>query len=408
MGETRTTDETTVLVVGGGATGVGIARDLSMRGVETRVVERGNLTSGATGHTHGVLHSGARYAVADPDSAAECIAENRILRDVAAGCVRETGGYFLDLPGDPEEYFERKVDACREAGIDVETVDGDDLREDRPWLTPEIERALRVPDGVVDAYKLTVANAVDAREHGATVTTGAEVVDFHAEDGRLAGATVRTDEGTERIDADHVVNAAGAWAGEVAALAGVEVPMKPSKGVMVVVDFEGVDAVYNRCRPTADGDIVVPRPDSVVLGTTSEEVSDPDDYPTEREEVDRMVAEGSEMIPDLRDAAVREAYWGVRPLFGGTERTFADGRALTRSYTLLDHATRDDLAGFSTIVGGKLTTYRLMAESVADAVCDRLGVSGECRTADEPLPGPGDEAFEAALAEFGPRPPAAE
>ncbi|WP_227353262.1 FAD-dependent oxidoreductase [Haladaptatus salinisoli] len=403
--------KTDVLIIGGGITGTGVARDLGLRGLETVVVERGRLADGATGNMHGLLHSGARYAVADPESAADCIEENRILRDVASHCVDETGGYLVQLSADDESYFERARRSCLDCGIDAEPVAVEAVRDDCPRLSPEAERAFRVPDAVVHPFPLTVANAVGARERGGTIGTHAEVVDVLVEDGAVVGAEVRHREasGTEEIRADHVVNATGAWAESVGAMAGVEIPMRPSKGVMVVVDYPALDAVLNRGRPASDGDIVVPHERTVVLGTTSAEVEDPDDYPKTERETDRMVEAASEMIPDVATARVVRSYWGVRPLFGGTDADIEDGRSLTRDFTLLDHEERDDRPGMTTIVGGKLTTYRQMAEAVADRVCSALGVTEPCRTATEPLPGRDDpDALRGALDEFGPLPPAEE
>src|SRR5262249_6168008 len=92
-----------VLVVGGGATGAGLVRDLAMRGLRCLLVEQGDLATGTTGHFHGLLHSGGRYAVTDPAAARECIAENRIVRRIAAPEVEETGGLFCWLEDDPDD-----------------------------------------------------------------------------------------------------------------------------------------------------------------------------------------------------------------------------------------------------------------------------------------------------------------
>ncbi|MFW6265589.1 MAG: FAD-dependent oxidoreductase, partial [Halanaeroarchaeum sp.] len=86
-----------VVVVGGGATGTGIARDLAMRGADVILLEKDSLAEGTSGRMHGLLHSGSRYAVSDPESARQCIAENRILREIASHCVEETGGLFVQL-----------------------------------------------------------------------------------------------------------------------------------------------------------------------------------------------------------------------------------------------------------------------------------------------------------------------
>ena len=87
-----------VIIIGGGATCAGTARDCAMRGLKTILIERLDFTAGATGRNHGLLHSGARYAHADPESAAECIEENMILRKIARHCVEETDGLFITHP----------------------------------------------------------------------------------------------------------------------------------------------------------------------------------------------------------------------------------------------------------------------------------------------------------------------
>jgi glycerol-3-phosphate dehydrogenase len=375
---------TTVLVIGGGATGVGIARDLALRGVDVTLVERGALAGGTTGRSHGVLHSGARYAEADPDDAAACLAENRILREVAGGCLRETGGYLLRLDGDDPGYFERKRAACADLGMETTTLDGDAFRERVPEASPAVERALAVPDAVVSPSRLVVANAVAAREAGATIHTHAPVESMTVADGRMRAVAVGGTVGAT-VATDVVVNATGPWAGRCAALAGVTVPMRPTRGAMAAVENPGVDAVLNRCRPPADGDIVVPTPETAVLGTTSAAVDDPDDFERPEAAVDRVVDECAALCPAVAEAATVRTYWGVRPLYAPDEAR-RDDRSISRGFAVLDH-TDENAAGLVTAVGGKLTTYRLMAETTADLVCERLGVDAACRTADQPLPG---------------------
>ncbi|MFB6195782.1 MAG: FAD-dependent oxidoreductase [Haloplanus sp.] len=395
---------TTALVIGGGATGASVARDLALRGIDVTLVDRRSLAAGTTGRSHCVLHSGARYAEADPDDAAACLAENRILRDIASGCVAETGGYFLQLDGDDPAYFDRKRAACRDLGMDVETVDGATFRERVPAASSAVDRALAVPDAVLSPARFVVATVADARAAGADVYTHSPVEDIRVADGRIESVAVggRLD---ARVDADAVVNATGPWAEGCAALAGVSVPMAPTRGVMVAVENPGVDAVLNRCRPPADGDIVVPRGDEAILGTTSVPVDDPDAFERSPAETARTVGECAAMCPGVAGRVVRRTYWGVRPLYAPDEAARGDGasdaRGISRGFAVLDHAD-DGAAGFVSVVGGKLTTARRMAEATADLVCDRLGVSAPCRTAERPLPGTDDPTeLDALLAEFG-------
>lgn len=382
-------DDTTVLVVGGGATGAGIARDLALRGARVTLVDRGGLGSGTSGRSHGLLHSGARYAESDPDGAAECIAENRTLRDVAGECIRDTGGLFVRLTGDDPEYFEEKLAACERVGIETERLTPAETRELVPDLADDVREAFRVPDGVVYPSRLVAANAADAAAHGATVRTDAPVTEMTVDNGAVETVTLGGD-ADRTISPEVVVNATGAWAGRLAAMAGVTVEMAPSRGVMVAVDYDGLGPALNRCRDPDDGDIVVPHDGQVVLGTTSVPVDDPDEYERAEWEIEQSVEECAAMLPPVADAPRVRTWWGVRPLYAPDE-SGTDRRGISRGFTVLNHAT-DGADGLVTVVGGKLTTYRRMAEVTADRVCGRLGIEAECETATRRLPGADDPA----------------
>jgi glycerol-3-phosphate dehydrogenase len=171
-------------------------------------------------------------------------------------------------------------------------------------------------------------------------------------------------------------------------MADVTVEMAPSRGVMISVEYDRLGPALNRCRDPDDGDIVVPHDDEVVLGTTSVPVSDPDDYEEADWEIETSVQECAAMLPPVADAPTVRTWWGVRPLYAPDEAA-TNRRGISRGFSALDHAA-DGVDNFTSIVGGKLTTYRQMAEAVSDLVCDRLGVDAECETATRPLPGADD------------------
>ena len=390
-----------IVVIGGGSTGIGIARDLSMRGLSVTLVEQGNLTHGTTGRMHGLLHSGGRYAVSDQKSAVECIEENRVLRDIASHCVEMTDGLFVKRPEDTEEYFQQKLQGCRECGIPAEVLSGEDARALEPHLATDIDKAIKVPDGAVDPFRLVVANAASAEQHGARIETHSTVTDLLVESGEIVGVEVEhasgpgkrvhgTEGGSERIEADYVVNATGAWAGRIGELAGLDIEVRPSKGVMTIMNIRQVDTVINRCRPKGDADIIVPHETTAILGTTDEEVSDPESYPEEQWEVDLMIETLSELVPMLTQARTIRSFWGVRPLYEPPEVGSDDPTDITRDYFLLDHDERDGVPGMTSIVGGKFTTYRQMAEEISNHVCAKFAIDAACRTADVPLPGSED------------------
>jgi glycerol-3-phosphate dehydrogenase len=177
-----------------------------------------------------------------------------------------------------------------------------------------------------------------------------------------------------------VVNATGAWAGEMAARADVAVPVRPVPGVMVAFKGRLTHRPINRLSPPGDGDILLPQRQMVVVGTTSFDVSDLDYVPVEREQVALMVERGAELVPALARAPLRGAYTATRPLVGA-----GDGRSIARTFKCFDHQERDGVGGFVTITGGKATTCRAMAEKTADMVCAKLGIASECRTREQPL-----------------------
>src|SRR5580704_10280758 len=140
------THSTDVLVIGGGATGAGVAWDASLRGFDVVLVDRADLAEGTSGRFHGLLHSGGRYAVKDPRAAEECIAENRILRRVAADCIEDTSGLFVTTQFDDPSYADTFKAGCQSTGVDCEEIDVAAALRSEPRLNPAISRAFRVPD----------------------------------------------------------------------------------------------------------------------------------------------------------------------------------------------------------------------------------------------------------------------
>ena len=108
-----------MVIIGGGATGAGVLRDCSQRGIRAILVEKDDIANGTTGRNHGLLHSGARYAVTDGHSAEECIRENQILKRIAGHCIEDSGGLFITLPEDDLDFQKQFVTACHSAGIDT-------------------------------------------------------------------------------------------------------------------------------------------------------------------------------------------------------------------------------------------------------------------------------------------------
>jgi len=381
--------ETDVIVIGGGATGTGTLRDCTLRGMNGILIEKNDIASGTTGRNHGLLHSGARYAVKDLESASECISENKILKKIAWHCIEDTGGLFVTLPEDDPTYHNKLMEGCKYAGIDTDEISINRALEIEPNLNPNILYALKVPDGTIDPFRLSAANILDSTERGSKVFTHTDVTSLILENGRVTG--VRCYDKISHIEFEVygkiVVNASGVWGQQICESAGIELKMFPSKGSMVIIDYRINNVVVNRCRAPSDGDIIVPGDTVSLIGTTSRKIDYDriEELVVDDDEIEVLLEDGEKLIPNVKKTRVLRAYCGVRPLVAISGEM--EGRDISRGIVLIDHNERDGVDGLVTIAGGKLMTYRLMAQMTTDLVAKKLGIKKKCTTHKVPLPG---------------------
>ncbi|SBV95171.1 Glycerol-3-phosphate dehydrogenase [uncultured delta proteobacterium] len=378
--------QTDVLIIGGGATGMGIARDMALRGVRCIVAEWRDVAGGASGANHGLLHSGARYVKSDREAAAECLEEGKILRRTAGHCIEDTGGLFVAVDGDDLSYAEAFPSLCAAAGIPALPVDVKDALEMEPALSKKLVRAFQVPDGSLDPFRLCLDLMAHAESLvGSEFLPNTRILGLEIKNNRIVAAKAEHPvHGAFRIEAKEFVNAAGAWSAGIAAMAGADVPLVYSKGTLLVTHDRLAKRAINRLRPSGDGDILVPGGTVSVLGTTSIRLKTLDAIVPTVEEVETNIREGAPMVPALATTRYIRCYAGVRPLAGSGD---AD-RAVSRNFSVIDHA-RPEWGGIQnmvTITGGKLTTFRLMAEKTSNLVSEKLGIAALCRTRDTLLP----------------------
>lgn len=372
------------LIIGGGGTGGALAHDLVLRGLQVTLVERGEVTSGTTGRHHGLLHAGGRYAVKDKESAVECIEENLILKKTMPGSFEINDGLFVALTDENVEYSHTFIESCAECGIPTKRLTREQALQLEPNLSPDTKMAVQIPDASMDAMRLALRWFATAKHNGAQIKTYTEVVSILKQGDTVTGARVTDHTSGQEYDigADIVINAAGPWSGQIADMVGVEVPIKPSPGVMLAVCGRLCNMVINRMAPSGDGDIIVPQRGLSVIGTTSWVVEDPDNLGLPKDHVQKMYDEGAKMVPLVKEAPFRAAWAAARPLIGPRKAEADTGRELSRTFKCFDHVD-EGVEGFVTITGGKATTARGMAEATADVVCQKLGIDAPCRTREE-------------------------
>ena len=377
-----------VVIIGGGITGISIARDLALRGVsDILLLEKDALASGASGRNHGLLHSGARYVVKDPLSARECAQENKILRKIAPHLIEDTGGLFISLPQDPPSYVDEFIRGCKNTGVEFEELSISEALKLEPNLNPEILRVFHVNDASIDAFQLALLTAYDASINGASIRPFSKVIDIIKDGMDVIGVKVYDSlrRRTYTIRSEIVINATNAWANKVTKLIGIQLPIILDRGTLIVFSRRILNTVVNRLRPPSDGDILVPHHTTSIMGTTSISIDDPEKLLPSSEEIFSMVKAAVEITPEARSSRIIRAYAGPRALLSmGANNS---SRELPRSYRIFDHEIENGVSGFISIVGGKLTTARLMAEKLVDVVLKKLGIRAPCPTHKESLPG---------------------
>jgi len=380
--------ETEVLIIGGGVTGTGVMRDLALRGIQCLLIDRKDLNAGASGGNHGLLHSGGRYASADYETAAECRQEGEILKKIAASAIDPCGGLFVAVEGDDPVFADAFPQHCARAGIPCKALSPTEARALEPTLSDKIISAYQVPDASIDPFRLTLANVQHARQlNNSDYLPHTEVIRFEKTDSEITAAICRDHRmGIElKIHARQFVNASGAWAKGIAELADChDVNLLYSKGTLIISNARISNGVVNRLRPPGDGDILVPGGTVSLLGTTSDTIDSLNNIHPLVSEVDRVLQQGTAMIPALASSRFIRAFSGVRPLLMSSE-AHGDGRKASRGFTLYDHE-QQGLSNFATIAGGKLTTFRLMAEKTGDLIASRLGNRNPCLSAETMLP----------------------
>lgn len=389
------------LVVGGGIIGAGIARDLATRGCSVALVERVDLASGTTSRPTRLIHGGLRYLeMFDFALVRADMREREILLRSAPHLVRPLA--FLIPLYDEGLLFRQKL----RIGMRLyDALSFDKSLPKRRWLSaaevataePNIRQeglrgAWRFYDAQISfVERLVVENALAAAHKGAVILTHAPVLHFLRDGDRVTGAVVRDElDGSEHeVRARIVVNATGPWLDRAGAelRPGGRPLLRLTKGTHVVTPPSTAQAHVLYARSDGRLFFVIPWAGQTLIGTTDTDYDgDPADAAASERDVRYLVDEARRAFPAADFDRVNYTYAGVRALV--REEGVKEGD-VSRKHDVYDHLRRDGLAGIVSVVGGKITGYRLIAEEVADHVMRTLGARTRGTTADTPLPGAG-------------------
>ena len=405
---TRTFD---LLVVGGGITGCGIAREAALRGLSVALVEQDDFASGTSSRSSRLVHGGLRYLEHGHLSLVfESSKERRQLLEIAPHLVH------------PLEFVWPVYEGARiprwklGAGLllyDALALFRNVARHHRLTAAAVLERepslrasglvgGARYYDAATNDARLTLANALGALDAGAVVLNHVVAIGLRSDAGRIDGVTVR-DGLTDSVihaEARVVVNATGPWSDEIRALDTPGVPaIRGSKGSHIAVPRERVGNHHAlTLLSPLDGRVlfVLPAGPHAIIGTTeTDSAAEPSEVRASREDVAYLLAAANTFFPDahLTDDDVVSAWAGIRPLVPVRDESAG---SVTR-----EHEITTSERGLISIVGGKLTTYRVMARDVVAAVLHVLrGRRVRLRPAEQLLPGGELESLEVLIAEI--------
>ncbi|MBL0694970.1 glycerol-3-phosphate dehydrogenase [Comamonas sp. JC664] len=419
---TLATEDFDVLIIGGGVTGAGSARDAALRGLKVALVEREDFASGTSSRSSRLIHGGLRYLEHGHLGLVfeSSIERQRLLR-LAPHLVRPLAFIWPVYAGARVPRWKLNAGLMLYDALSLfrnvkgyRRLNARQVHAAEPGLrTENLKGGARYYDAATDDARLTLANAVGASEAGATVLNHASVKGLVLEGSQVRGATVLDHLTGEEVTvrARAIVNATGPWSDEIRRLDapdGTSPAVRGSKGVHLAVPRARLNHrdAFTLLSPK-DGRVmfVLPADNFTIIGTTETSTrAHPAEVRASESDVAYLLESANAFFPEARLTRedVVSAWAGIRPLVAsGYHGTQADAGSASR-----EHAIDVSPSGVLAISGGKLTTYRVMARDVVDAVERRLGIPRR-RSPTDTLPLPGgdirnlDAEFAAARVETG-------
>jgi glycerol-3-phosphate dehydrogenase len=398
-----------LLVIGGGINGAGIARDAARRGLRVLLAEQDDLASGTSSRSTKLVHGGLRYLEQlELSLVFEAVSERRTLMDIAPHLVNPLGFLFPVFQESRQNLTTLRAGMWLYDGLSLfrspklhRTLTPKEVAQEEPLLRGKgLTGAPLFYDCSTDDARLTLENALDAARLGAVIVTHAKVVGFrHDERGRLCGAELEDQSTKDRrpVGASAMVNATGPWTDRTLDLSRPleRALLRPTKGVHIVVPADRL-AVQHAvvCFHPDDGRVLfaIPWKDATYIGTTDTDWSgDPAKVAADSADVDYLIQAANAYFPTahLTRQDVLSTWAGLRPLMRPVGKEGVSESAVSR-----EHQVVVSPDGLITIAGGKLTTYRKIAEEVVDTAVRLLRLSGRitrtlpsAHTDRDPLPG---------------------
>jgi len=387
------------IIIGGGVNGCGVARDLALRGAKILLLDKGDLSKGTSWASSGMIHGGIRYLLSDVHTTHKSCKDSGYIQNIGKHMIFRIPLIMPKLKGSGLKglinyeganalfSFYDKFQPLK-GGKPHVRLTAEEAKRLEPMLSDKVEAAVSTDEWGIDVPRLCVMNAVDAGLHGADIKTWTEVVSINkdSDEKNITGVTIRDTITCKKstVNSSIVVNCAGPWVPKVAKMAGLEVKLRPAKGIHLILDRRIsnmgiiVEAIDGRSI------FIIPHENISIIGTTDDDYyGDLDNIRVSEDEIEYCLQAIESVLPDIRKARIIKTIAGLRPTLYETSKYEDD---LTRDHSLIDHQ-HEGLTGFITLAGGKLAAYRVMAEETADLVCKKIPLMTKCTTHTAMLPG---------------------
>ena len=371
-----------VAIIGGGIAGLSIARDLALRDFGVVLFDKQKIGNGTTTQCAGMLHSGARYATKDLKTAKLCLQENKIIQKIVPHAVGNNKAYFVRYTDDEYGYEKRFIDDCKKVGIPIKKISGIDDRKNESMLGSKISHVFETPDKVIDTFTLVFLYLDDLKKRSNVKIN--ENTKIKSATFNKGGWNIKTDK--DVFSFDFVINSSGDGLSEVSKLFDQNIDLSYIYGSIALFTGRLSSRIITRCAPNATGDVIVPAQKHTLIGSTWHERNKRSIVKINKEDEKEIRKTAEDMIPKVKDVKLLSSLTSVRTHL--RDDSCSDSFGSKRDYLILEHQNNGKYINFMSVLPGKMTIARYVAEQAGDIVCKRLNIKKKSKTATTPIKKP--------------------
>ena len=376
------------IIIGGGAIGACLARDLSLRGLSILLIEKGDLAEAYTGVCRDILLGGATVGLENAELGQICALERDIICKIAPSLLDSCKSYAVAVSEEDIKNMGRTRDFCNTAQIPFEQVNVGEFLEQEPNCNPAIQQVFQTHDVLINPALWIIHNAQDAKTHGATILTYCEVSHLLIEDKTVIGVQYLNNLTHQKVNAygKFVINATGAWVSSLEK--DLELPsidlQSPNIDVTTLLVLQDQPSSNIIWSPGAShlSSLLIPAPNSVILGEKVHPIARDAiaEFKPDYDALEDLFTQGENLIPTIRNFRINRYF----SIFRAQSSSLHQEQDPLAPYTFLDYQ-QYGYSGFVSVFGGNLTISRYIAEKVADEIVQKMDLTIACQTASSVL-----------------------